>query len=118
MMGLRPILRLAKHLFFLAGITSVVGGSYAAFMYQPLGTQLIVLDSAGKFTYSLCNSNLTPVYPTESPLVLPIAVEPKSGSNIAAVGWYEDGQVYVCHRVVSGWQLIRASRRRLDDDLC
>ncbi|KUI54461.1 hypothetical protein VP1G_01842 [Cytospora mali] len=63
-------------------------------MYQPLGTQLIVLDSAGQFTYSLCNSNSTPVYSTDSPLILPIAVQPKKGSNIAAVGWYEDGEVY------------------------
>lgn len=92
----RPILRLATCLFLFAGITGVACGSYAAFTYQPLGTQLIVLDSAGRLTYSLCNSNATPVYPTGSPLVLPAAVQPKSGSNIAAVGWYEDGEVYVC----------------------
>lgn len=91
-----PIWLLATSLCFSASITRVACGSYAAFMYQPLGTQLIVLDSTGNFTYSLCNSNSTPVYPTDSPLVLPIAVEPKSGSNIAAVGWYEDGEVYVC----------------------
>lgn len=92
----RPISPLATCLYFFASITRVVCGSYAAFMYQPLGTQLIVLDLKGRLAYSLCNSNLTPVYPTESPLVLPIAVQPKTGSNIAAVGWYEDGEVYVC----------------------
>ncbi|KUI63787.1 hypothetical protein VM1G_10463 [Cytospora mali] len=86
--------RLITCYYFLACITRVACGSYAAFMYQPLGTQLIVLDSAGQFTYSLCNSNSTPVYPTDSPLILPIAVQPKNGSNIAAVGWYEDGEVY------------------------
>lgn len=79
-------------------------GSYAAFMYNPLGTQLIVLDSAGNLTYSLCNSNSTPVYPTGSPLLLPIAVQPRTGSNIAAVGWYEDGEVYV--RIVLGMLVI------------
>lgn len=96
MTRVRPIGRFATYLLFLAGVTPVACGGYAAFMYQPLGTQLIVLDSAGNFTYSLCNSNSTPVYPTDSPLLLPVAVQPRSGSNIAAVGWYDNGEVFVC----------------------
>ncbi|KAF3766926.1 hypothetical protein M406DRAFT_69102 [Cryphonectria parasitica EP155] len=68
-------------------------GQYAAFITD-LGTQLIVLNSEGNFTYSPCNSGSTPAWPTKSPLLLPVSVEPKSGSNIAAVGFIEDDTVY------------------------
>lgn len=60
------------------------------------GTQLIVLDSSANLTYSLCNSGSTPVYPTDSAPVLQVSTGPRSGSNIAAVGYYEGDIVYVC----------------------
>lgn len=59
------------------------------------GSQLIVLDSSGNLTYSLCNSGSTPVYPTDSTPALAVTTDPRSGPNIAAVGYYEDDVVYV-----------------------
>lgn len=59
------------------------------------GSQLVVLESSGDLTYSFCNSGSTPVYPTASTPALSVTTGPRSGSNIAAVGYYEDDIVYV-----------------------
>lgn len=77
------------------GITAVECGGYAAFTTD-FGTQLVVLNSSNSLTYSLCNSGSTPVYPAESTPTFHIYKTPRSGSNIAAVGFYENDVVYVC----------------------
>lgn len=86
--------RLTLCLYLCAGIGPASCGQYAAFM-TGFGSQLIVLDSSGNLTYSLCNSGSTPVYPTDSTPALAVATDPRSGSNIAAVGYCEDDVVYV-----------------------
>lgn len=83
-------------------ITPSECGGYAAFITD-VGTQLIVLNSAGDFEYSPCNSGSTPAWP-DSPSVLPINVSPRSGSSIAAVGYSEDDVVYVRTTPPHGWK--------------
>lgn len=90
----RPTCGLALYVCLLASVVPADCGGYAAFMTD-VGTQLIVLNSSGNLTYSPCNSGSTPKWSTSSPLILPVSVAPRAGSNIAAVGFTADDILYV-----------------------
>lgn len=102
-----PNFGLALYACLLASIVPAECGGYAAFMTD-LGTQLFVLDPTGNLTYSPCNSGSTPKWSTSSPLILPVSVAPRVGSNIAAVGFTSDDILYVRH--VLRLPIIRKSR--------
>ncbi|PSR82932.1 hypothetical protein BD289DRAFT_483567 [Coniella lustricola] len=84
---------LAFWISFLTLLESSYCSQYTAY-FTEIGTQLIVQDSSGNFTYSPCHSGSTPAWPSNS-LILPVSVDPVlTGTNIAAVGVVQDAALY------------------------
>ena len=45
--------------------------------------------------HSMCNSNFTPIFPTDPPLTFSLAYQPLNGSALSGVGWFTKGTTWV-----------------------
>ncbi|RFU80027.1 hypothetical protein TARUN_2145 [Trichoderma arundinaceum] len=81
--------------------SSLIGTASAASMYAfypgpDKGVQLGMQDpKTGDIWISNCNTNINgaPLFPTDTPIVLPTKNRPKMGTSLAATGWWDSQKV-------------------------
>jgi len=60
------------------------------------GPQIIRQNATtGQIMYSMCNSNYTPIFPTDPPLTFSLSYPPLNGTALSGVGWFTKGTTWV-----------------------
>lgn len=92
--------------------SSVVGTASAASIYAfytgtDAGVQIGMQDpKSGDIWVNDCSSmnKNNPLFPTDSPLVLPVSTPVKMGGSIAATGWWDSQKVIVSVMELAGYR--------------
>ncbi len=88
MLSFRPLASRLLLLFITVPSCSAAIGAW----WTGMGPQIVRQNATtGSLMYSMCNSNFTPIFPTEPPLFLSIMYTPRNGTALTGVGWYTSG---------------------------
>ncbi|KAJ9155273.1 Protein crumbs 3 [Pleurostoma richardsiae] len=73
----------------LGAVQTCSAGRLAAW-WTDIGPQVLVQNtSTTAIMYSMCNSNNTPIFPTDPPNLLSLSYQPRNGTAVAGVGWWD-----------------------------
>lgn len=79
---------ISKTILGMAVLLSPVSGLTA--WWTELSPHMAMQDpSTGKILYSACNSNSTPIFPTDGTNAFKLRKTPRNGTAIAGAGWYD-----------------------------
>jgi hypothetical protein len=64
--------------------------------WTQMGPQIIRQNATtGAIMYSMCNSNDTPIWPTDPPLEFNLTYTPKNGTALTGQGWWDSSTTWV-----------------------